>query len=89
MKLVLIADFAHHVERANRIIAAENLSWEEKYDLIFCKELSIKCFEIAKSLGEKIDYYDPDTSYQEDAEAFISAVNEYIAKYQRLSRYME
>lgn len=89
MKLVLIADFAHQVDRANRIIAADDLTWEEKYDLIFCPDLSTKCFEIAKSLGEKIDYYDPDTSCKEDVEAFVAAVNEYIAKWQRLSKYME
>jgi len=89
VKLVLIADFKHQVERANRIFVADDLSWEEKYDLIFCPDLSTKCFELAKKIGEKLDYYNPDASYEEDVTAFISAAREYIAKWERLSHYME
>lgn len=89
MKLVLIAAFRHQVIRANLIIEATDLSWKEKYDLIFCDELSGKCFDLAKKLGEKIDYYDPDTTYEKDVMAFVEAIRAYDTKYQRLSKYME
>jgi hypothetical protein len=89
MKLVLIAAFRHQVIRANAIVEADDLTWDEKYDLIFCDELSGKCFDIAKKLDNKIEYYDPDTTYEEDVMAFVEAIRAYDTKYQRLSRYME
>lgn len=89
MKLVLIADFRHQVIRANTIVEADDLTWEEKYDLIFSDELSGKCFDIAKKLDDKIDYYDPDTTYEKDVMAFVEAIRDYDTKYQRLSKYME
>jgi len=57
-------------EMANKIYNS-NLNWEQKYDLIFSDSLSSVVFNQVY-----IDYYDPDTSYQEDVTAFVRAFND-------------
>jgi len=58
-------------KKANDIINDEFLTWEEKYDRIFSDKISKKVFELIR-----LDYWDPDTSYEEDVQAFMSAFNE-------------
>lgn len=48
-------------------------TWEIKYDLIFSKHLSHRIRDIVK-----IDYYDPDTSYEEDLKAYVDALKQYL-----------
>ena len=55
-------------------IVESNLSWEAKYDLIFSPNLSRKVFDICRGF----DYYDPDTTYEEDVMAFYNAFTEYL-----------
>ena len=50
-------------------IINSNLSLNVKYDLIFSDDMSAKV---------KLDYYDPDTSYEEDVLAWIGALDEYL-----------
>jgi len=57
-------------ERAKRIIASD-LEWEDKYGIIFSKEISRKF---------NLNYYDPDTSYEDDVMAFMNALDEYMIK---------
>lgn len=57
-------------ERSKRIINSD-LSWEDKYDMIFSEEIS---------RNFSLDYYDPDTSYQEDVMAFMGALDDYMRK---------
>jgi len=59
--------------KANEIYNSEFFTWEEKYDQIFSEKISKKVFNLIK-----LDYYDPDTSYQEDVQAFMSAFNERV-----------
>jgi hypothetical protein len=59
-------------EKAKRIFSSEELTWHEKYDLIFSEEIS-KNFDF--------EYYDPDISYQEDVVAYMNALDEYMNKY--------
>jgi hypothetical protein len=51
-------------------------SWEVKYQLIFSPEISRKVHRLIS-----LDYYNPDTSYQEDVtawwDAFCDALGEY------------
>ena len=54
-------------------IIASNMSWEAKYDLIFSPEISQKVFELVR-----LDYYDPDTTYEEDVMAFFNSFKEYL-----------
>jgi hypothetical protein len=51
-------------------ICDSDVSWETKFELIFSPEISQAIFDTDISL----DYYDPDTSYEEDVLAFVSAV---------------
>lgn len=62
-------------KEANEIIDSE-LSWEEKYHLIFSSRISSKVFDLIN-----LDYYDPDTSYEEDVLAFINAFNSRVEKF--------
>lgn len=57
-------------KRAKRIVSSD-LEWEDKYDMIFSEEISKK-FDF--------DWCDPDTSYQEDVEAFMVGFDNYMKK---------
>lgn len=57
-------------ERAKKI-AASDLSWKNKYDMIFSKEISHKL---------DFDYYDPDSDYDDDVIAFMNAFDDYMKK---------
>lgn len=48
-----------------------DLPWETKYDLIFSKRISRRVFSLIN-----LDYYDPDSSYEDDVRAFMDAFNE-------------
>ena len=71
------------MKRINEFIAAarnainiyeSNISWEIKYHLIFSDEVSGVLNKIP------LDYYDPDTSYQEDVMAYIAAIKEKLVE---------
>jgi hypothetical protein len=61
--------------KANEIYESEFFTWEEKYDQIFSEKISRKVFKMIR-----LDYYDPDTSYQDDVQAFMIAFNERLNK---------
>lgn len=63
--------FKEFISLAEKAIAIydSSASWETKYDLIFSPEVS---GAIATTIH--LSWYDPDTSYQEDVTAYISAV---------------
>ena len=46
--------------------------WKVKYDLIFSEHLSRRICDIVC-----IEYYDPDTSYEEDVRAYVVALLRY------------
>lgn len=48
-------------------------AWEIKYNLIFSKHLSHRIRDIIK-----IDYHDPDTSYEEDLKVYVDALKKYL-----------
>jgi len=58
-------------KKANEIYNDDFLTWDEKYNLIFSDKISRKVFKLIN-----LNYYDPDTSYQEDVTAFINAFND-------------
>ena len=62
-------------------IANSAATWEEKYDIVFSEHLSRE----ANSLFS-FDYYDPDTSYEEDVMAYVRALQE---KADSLSRVLD
>lgn len=54
-------------------ILAQPSSWDEKYKQIFCPEVSRTVFSLCH-----LDYYDPDTTYEDDVLAFVSAFDSKI-----------
>ena len=63
-------------KKATDIYEHTFLTWIEKYDQIFSEEVSEKVFELID-----LDYYDPDTDYEEDVTAFMDAFNERMKKF--------
>jgi hypothetical protein len=55
------------------IIIESDLSWEEKYDKIFSNEISRRVYSMTSH-----NWYDPDTTYEEDVMAFYNSFTEYL-----------
>jgi predicted RNA-binding protein with EMAP domain len=60
-------------------IRQSDLPVETQYDMIFSEKISIQAYSIFKELGQSFDYYDPDTSYEEDMDYYIRALSEHIS----------
>lgn len=60
-------------KEVNQIFNSD-LSWEVKFELIFSENIADQIYSIIQ-----LDYYDPDTSYEEDVRAFVNALNEKMA----------
>ena len=61
----------------NEIFDNDRLDWEVKYHMIFSL-----CPKMTKRLGEvglRLDYYDPDTTYEEDVTALRKMLESYPA----------
>ena len=50
-----------------------NLEWSVKYDQIFSEQISDRIYKLTN-----LHYYNPDTSYEEDLRAFMSALENKI-----------
>ena len=61
------------------LVAESEVPAKTKYELIFSQELS-------RSLDQLfvLDYYDPDTSYEEDIAAYITALHEKCAEFRQI-----
>lgn len=66
-------DLLAEIAAAVRIFNSE-IEWEAKYDQIF--ERAPRVRELCREAGQDIDYYDPDTSYEEDVRAYVQALLE-------------
>lgn len=62
-------------KRATEIVES-NLDWDDKYALIFSDDISSKVFKLCH-----LEYYDPDTTYEEDTLAFYRALTQKIECY--------
>jgi radical SAM superfamily enzyme YgiQ (UPF0313 family) len=60
-------------ERAKRIVSSD-LSWKDKYNMIFSDDVSGKVIHL-------FDYYDPDSDYDDDVIAFMNGFDEYMIKH--------
>src|SRR4051812_31636023 len=65
-------NFIDMVDKVEQIFNSD-FGWEDKYDLIF-KDYSPR--QLSCILGRYIEYYDPDTSYEEDLTAYVNALVE-------------
>jgi hypothetical protein len=61
--------------KAKKIVNSK-LSWEAKYDLIFSDKISKKF---------NLNYYGPDTSYEEDVMAFMKALDSYMCEQKEIN----
>lgn len=59
--------------KANEIYNNDRFSWEKKFDKIFSDKISVKINSLIR-----LDYYDPDTTYEDDVCAYITALNDYV-----------
>jgi hypothetical protein len=66
-KLQLLSD----IEEIEKIIDSD-CDWEYKYDRVFGYTKNIRV--LLDELNILFDYYDPDTSYEEDVMAYIRAL---------------
>lgn len=64
-------------KEANEIYNSD-IPWETKYKLIFSKSISRRFNELIEEINEHFSYYDPDSDYDDDVIAFMSAMNEKI-----------
>lgn len=65
------------VTEMQEVLDDSDLHWETKYYVIFSAK-NTKVVPALRSAGLSLDYYDPDTSYEEDARAFVNAVKELV-----------
>lgn len=75
--------------KVQRLINEEDVDWELKYDTIFSPNISKKVFALMKELNINFDYYDPDTSYEEDVRAFSDALDSKIEELSKISYMFE
>jgi hypothetical protein len=66
-----IKEFVKLADEIRKIHDHEGALWETKYNLIFSDDLSGRIASLGISLT---DYWDPDTSYEEDVKAYVQAV---------------
>lgn len=57
-------------------IAWSDRDWETKYDMIFNENVSMRMYKLVN-----FHPYDPDTSYQEDVEAFVRQAMEKASEF--------
>ena len=60
--------------------------WDSVFGLVFNEDTSTAAFAALKSINNSLDYYDPDTSYEEDIMAFANALNEKVTSLQNLTK---
>jgi len=66
--------------KANLIFNSKELGWDEKYDMIFSDKISSR-------VSRLFQWYDPDTTYEEDVTSFMRGFNEYIENRNKKSKY--
>lgn len=59
-------------------LIASDFQKEIIYDMIFSPKISKQVFSLFQQTPIRFDYYDPDSSYEEDYMAFINAFREYV-----------
>lgn len=76
-------------QKVQRLVSEEDVDWELKYDNVFSPTVSRRVFALMKQLGVNFDYYDPDTSYEEDVKAFSDALDSKVEELSKISYMFE
>ena len=61
-------------DEIQKIVSDDRLSWECRYHLVFSDANMARRLRLLPYF----DWYDPDTTYEEDARAFADALDSYI-----------
>lgn len=61
-----------------------NDPWESAYDLVFSDAISKRVYAELREMNQSLDYYDPDTTYEEDVQAFADAVDSKVGELNNL-----
>lgn len=64
--------FLQFCKKVENVILNERFDWEERYDRVFNK----KTMATLRWFRPRFDWYDPDTSYEEDLQSFLRALKE-------------
>lgn len=78
-------ELATLIQRAiDWVSAARKLNTEEDrkivYDMVFSAGCSQRIADLRTSLGLSFEYFDPDTSYEDDVTAYVNALKEWAQK---------
>jgi hypothetical protein len=73
--------FIQLVREAQRIVELD-IAWDMKYNLIFSDEISGRLLTLYH-----FDWYDPDTSYEEDIRHFVDAAAEIADQFEKVVNY--
>lgn len=57
-------------------IVGSTADWKTKYDLVFSDNVCVRIRQLLDELGCSLNYYDPDTTYEEDLRAYADALKE-------------
>lgn len=77
--MTLLSDYSNRHKQAQQLcvelveILNSNLSWENKYRIVFDTANN----KIWPLIGG-FEYYDPGTSYEEDARSYVEALRDYL-----------
>ena len=81
-----LKDLFGHVQEMYLIgVTDSRVDWEIIYDRVFSERCSRRVFTLCNELGSSLDYYDPDTSYEEDVAAFYWALKDKVTQFERLN----
>lgn len=67
----LITKFLYIADQADRVVAAD-IPWKTKFSFVFSDAIA----GAVRDIGIQVDWYDPDTSYEEDVMAYVNALRE-------------
>jgi len=74
-RLLSVNAFVQEVVANAQVHTGDEDVWHMTYNLVFSDNCSSLAYDLMKELNISFDYYDPDTTYQEDVEAFAQALN--------------
>lgn len=76
-------------EKVQKLVNQDDVDWELKFDLVFSPDVSRRIFQIFDELNVSFDYYDPDTSYEEDVLALSTALEQKIQEIKKVAYMFE
>lgn len=77
------------IKLAEEISKDEYLSPEDKFNLIFSDNVSTKIYKKLKEFNIKFEYYDPDQDYEDDIDAYVTALKENEERFANILKYVD